>query len=239
LKLLGIGVVVQLAACIVVGGRLLALWYRTRLVPELAFGLSFVLLGAVGYPLSIVARSGAGPDWLLSVALLAQNAASFSLFLGIWRTFRPLERWPGVVAVPLGLAFVASLVAPFVDAIGPAARDVGPWYYLGFGARFFCFVWAAVESTRYLRLLRRRLPLGLADPIVVDRFRLWSINNVGISLGFVVFLAGHLLTENVGEAAWVLVCTSLTGIVSGAAMWLAFFPPRRYLRRFESGAPQA
>ncbi len=230
-KLLGIGVIVQLVACVVVGARLLALWRRTRLIPELAFGLSFVLLGAVGYPLSIVARS-AGSDELLSAALLAQNVAALSLFLGVWRTFRPFERWVGGVAIALGIAFLASLAAPFIDSIGPEARDGGAWYYLGFAARFGSFAWAAFESTRYFFLLKRRLPLGLTDETVVDRFRLWSISNIGISLSFAVFLAGRLFTENVGQAPWVLICTSVVGLVSGTAMWLAFFPPQRYLRRF-------
>ena len=77
-----------------------------------------------------------------------------------------------------------------------------------------------------------RVPQFLTDETVVDRFRLWSISNIGISLSFAVFLAGRLFTENVGQAPWVLICTSVVGLVSGTAMWLAFFPPQRYLRRF-------
>ena len=79
--------------------------------------------------------------------------------------------------------------------------------------------------------------LGLVDPVVADRFRLWSISTTTITLGFVVFLAGRLLTENVGETAWVLGATSLVGLVAGSTMWIAFFPPARYLRRFAPSAP--
>ena len=95
-KLLGLGVIFQLLACVVVGMRLILLWRRTRLLPELAFGVAFLSLGALGYPLSIVARmglAGEAGEILLSVALGAQNLAAISLLVGTWRIFRPLERW--------------------------------------------------------------------------------------------------------------------------------------------------
>ena len=53
------------------------------------------------------------------------------------------------------------------------------------------------------------------------------------------FLAGRLLTENVGSTPWVLVTTSVVGVVGGACLWLAFFPPAPYLRWVRRRAPQS
>ncbi len=42
-------------------------------------------------------------------------------------------------------------------------------------ARIVPTAWACYESLRYYRSMHRRQTLGLADPIVANRFLLWSI----------------------------------------------------------------
>lgn len=227
--LLGIGIAVQIAACAVVGIRLLLLSARTREIPELALGSSFLLMGAIGYPLSIVARSGAGGPSLLALALAAQNLSAICMYVSTWKSFRPRQRGVALIIGATLLAFAMSLGIPF--ALGEReALDAGPWYYVGFAGRFASYSWAAAEAVRYAAIQRRRLALGLADPVVADRFQLWSITSTSISLGFVVFLAGRLFSENVGASPFVLVPTSIVSVSAGVTMWLAFFPPRRYKR---------
>jgi hypothetical protein len=232
-KVLGIGVVFLIVACSVVGIRLLLLARRTRQIPELALGSSFLLLGAIGYPLSIVARtvaasSESGAGLLLACALLAQNLASMAAYVATWRIFRPTQRWASAVVCVAGAAFVASLVGDTLVAGSWRFRDGGFWYYLGYSGRAAAFFWAAAESVRYHSLLKRRLHIGLADPVVTDRFRLWALTTLSISVAFLVFLAGRLLALNVSESPAVLAGTSLCGIVGGVSMWLAFFPPPAY-----------
>jgi hypothetical protein len=236
-KWLGAGVLLQLLACAVVGAKLLGLARRTRQIPELSLGLAFLLLGAVGHPLAIAARMGPPGEqsavWL-TLALTAQNAASFAIYVMNWQTFHKGSRIVAGVVAATALGFFASGAAPWWAAPGSALAsgvDAGPAYYLGFGLRFGAFLWAAVDSIRYFRLLGRRQKLGLADPVVVDRFRLWSISTVCICAGFAVFLAGRLLPGQSSLSPWVLACTSVVAGASGVAMWLAFFPPRPYLAR--------
>jgi hypothetical protein len=227
----------MVASCAVVGIRLLVLGARTRRLPEFLFGSSFVLLGAIGYPLSILARGG-GPGGtpsttLLLVALAAQNLASLCMYVTTWRTFHPDRRW---IAGPIAIAallFGASLL------VGGSTGDPdhGPGYYLGFLLRAGAFVWASYESQLYYGAMKRRLAIGLGDPVVTDRFRLWNLATMGIVMGFGIFLAGRLTGANVGTVPWVLVATSLVSLLSGVTMWLAFFPPRAYLRRVLDRAP--
>ena len=218
-RLLGLGFVVQVVACAVVGVRLAGLALRTRKAPELFLGASFVLLGAVGYPLAVVAR-GAAPGLLLP-ALAAQDAACCSMVLATCFTFhaggtRLALASGGLVA----LGFGASLVGGQVTG----SPDAGAWYYLGFSLRAGTFVWASVESVRYARSLRRRVRVGLCDPEIANRFHLFALSNTAILAGFAVFLAGRLLTRGGSTNPWVLASTSLVGLVGGVAMWLAFFP---------------
>lgn len=223
-RLLGLGFVVQVVACAVVGVRLAGLARRTGKAPELFLGASFLLLGVLGYPLSVVAR-GTADGALLLPALAAQDAACLCMVLATCSTFHP-ER-PRLLLSSgglVGLGFCASLVGSH-EAGTP---DGGAWYYLGFALRAGSFVWATLESVRYSRSLQRRLRIGLCDPVIADRFRLWALSNTSIVAGFAVFLAGRLLTPDGATNPWVLGSTSLVGLVGGVAMWLAFFPPARY-----------
>ena len=242
LQLLGLGVVVMVVADGVVGARLLLLARRTRRLPELCFGLSFLSLGVLGYPLSIVARkaalSGVPVPELLPTALFFQNFASLAMFVATWQTFRPAARWPRHV-VWAGIAvFGASLLGDSVMAGTWVLRDGGAWYELGFWARAGTYIWAAAEAGGYYGAMRRRLRLGLADPIVTDRFRLWTISSCAISAAFLVFYMGRLWAENVATSVPVLSATSIAGLVAGVTVWLAFVPPAAYLQRVRTRAEQ-
>lgn len=56
--LLAAGALAMITVDAVVGVRLLRLARRTRKVPEAALGTAFLLLGAIGYPLTTLARRG-------------------------------------------------------------------------------------------------------------------------------------------------------------------------------------
>jgi hypothetical protein len=232
-KLLGIGIVVQVVACAVVGVRLLRLASRTREAPEFFLGGAFLLLGALGYPMSIVARGGAlgqASTGLLLTALAAQNLASLCMIAATWRTFHAERSGLWLVLAAAALAVSVSLIAGGVSG----APDQGAAYYLAFTVRMGSFTWAAFESLRYYRILRRRLRIGLGDLVVADRFRLWTISTFSIVGGFGVFLGARLLAVDVGTNPVVLLATSLVSVVGGISMWLAFFPPAGYLRRVVS-----
>ena len=80
----------------------------------------------------------------------------------------------------------------------------GPWYELGFWARAGAFAWPAFESGRYAAAMRRRLAIGLGDPVLADRFRLWAISSCAVSCAFIIFYMGRLFAENVATSLPVL-----------------------------------
>jgi hypothetical protein len=230
-SLLGLGLLVMIVATAVSGVRLLWLARRTRAHPEFAMGSACLLLGVVGYPLSTAARRGASlgglePETLLRVGLAAQDLACFAIWVATWRIFRPERRWAA------GLVAVATAALAASAAVG---GDGGPFYWVGLTARAGAFAWTAVESGRYSALLARRVPLGLADPVVHDRMRLWAIATSCITVAFLVF--GAAKATGVGaEALPVVAATSFAGLVAGVALWLAFVPPAAYARRLRARA---
>jgi hypothetical protein len=92
LALVGVGCLI--VACTAVGLRLVALGARRRQLPELALGASYLLFGALGYPLGAVARAsaaeGAGHagSWL-AAALAIQNLGIVACYVFNARVFRP------------------------------------------------------------------------------------------------------------------------------------------------------
>ena len=91
------------------------------------------------------------------------------------------------------------------------------------------FGWPAAESLAYHAKLRRRRALGLADPIVVNRFLLWGIacaTSLFISL---VNAAAALLGLGIFYQP-AMVTSALLGVMNSVLLILSFLPPVPYLR---------
>jgi hypothetical protein len=100
-------------------------------------------------------------------------------------------------------------------------------------------LWAFVESVRYHGMMRRRLRLDLADPVVTDRFRLYAVATLsGVitnTIGWVFWWQGlEMLTHPVGAPL-----LAILGANSAVFMWLAFLPPRAYVARVRARAARA
>jgi hypothetical protein len=150
------------------------------------------------------------------------------------RTQKP-ERW-------LGLYFLA--------APGFAVRVLnGPAYWIGFAVRIAALVWMAVEAFRYRGLLRRRVALGLAEPLVANRFLLWglwALCAVAMGLSDPVARVWHRALTGTASV-WhpeigrpivvvVMAMTSAVGVVGATCVFLTFFPTAGYRRWVARGA---
>lgn len=231
-------------ASLVVGLRLVWLWRRTRKSPELLVGSGLLLMAVLGYPLMTVARKSlalAEPTrtGLAAASGAAQAAGGLLLLLFVWRVFRPRAEWARWVVLCFA-ACAGGLVVLQTSSPGWwvwVTEERGVWA----AARWLFLVpigWGALESLRYWQLLRRRLRLGLSDPVLVDRFRLF-----GVAMGFG-------LLSNLGAIALQIAGIELVGtavgtlavspaLVAAVALWLAFLPPRGYLERVRRTQPAA
>lgn len=235
-----IPIVIFFALAVVVGLRLLSLWWRTRQLPELCIGLGIVLISAVGMPLSALGRlpNTVGTlfgNVVFAVGLSLACSGIALLFAFTWRVFRAEARWArfamlavslAMVTLDLGLLHAASQRSTLSEILA----GTRPWAVGIVSMVVLAFAWGGFEALRYFHLLRRRQALGLADPVVTNRFLLWAVADwtAVVLCGSVV---GFLLA---GKAVLVdplaLCAIALTGTVMSVTWYLTFFPPAAYLR---------
>lgn len=226
---------------LVVGVRLLVAWRRTRGLPELLFGIAFVgsSLGMAGIQLGERVLWG-GTAWAgpLNTSLYAfQIASTVALYVVNWRLWRPGARWAqALCAAGCALALVVygirivdgDFATNAVHTRGVALFQV---------VRFAVMVWACAEAFAHYAQLRRRLPLGLADPVAANQILLWGVAGVGTASTTVIIsvclfgLGAHPLDVPVA-----LVALTLLALVLSASMWCAFFPPVALRRHLEARA---
>jgi hypothetical protein len=239
----GVGAFVLVS--LVIGVRLLLLWRRTRKLPELVIGLSFLCEGVLTNVFNVAEKfSGRLPErWLGPIhigVVVSGCVGAVLLSIGAWRVFRPREAWARFLVV----ACVVAMAAYSVDCAFPHDGVYGPrnlwWWWMAILFRAGAHGWMGLEAFLYHRLMRRRLRLGLADPVVADRMWLWSVAGTAIA----ILWLGAGVARTVGGAAGLqhpltLQFIAVLGLLSAITNWLVFVPPRAYVRRIERRALQA
>ena len=228
-----------LATISTVGIRVLILARRNRGMPELLLGISLVVGGTFGASLEAGGMSGTEAELEPALAgALYGTGKAFSIVgfvcqaLFIRNVFRPTEAWAAglvamVVFAQLGLYTAYAAAGTFSTGVIPKEL-----FLVEFVARAFGSVWFIAEALRYYGMMRKRLSLGLADPMVTDRFRVWAVAGI---LGLVM-LGTSLPPVIVGDPNWwamdlIIPVFAATGIASSAFYLLAFFPPAWYRAR--------
>jgi len=237
-----------LSCCVlggVVGARLLGLARQTRQLPELLIGSGVFVYSSVALPALLIMGL---PSLSLAAARffqLLQQSANFvtlsAVILFTWRVFRPDAAWAraGVVAgIALGLfaSWGTVSVAPEAQGASAMPEQVRPYVSLMVVVWAGAFLWTGLESLRFHAMMRRRLALGVGDPVVCNRFLLWAIWGLCcgvldlLNLGY--NLAGLDFSRH--PAPLLTICASC--LLSSAVWYLAFLAPDSYLQLVESRA---
>jgi hypothetical protein len=255
----GIVTLLNLILAFVVGVRLLRVGLGEERRPELALSIYFlasaflsticqgIVYGGVIDPRLALDDSIARA--VLGLGILGMAIGGAAIFLFTWQTFRRDSSWARRVALAgtclaLGGFAFEALNEGFAFRLVP-----GPGHWAAWLGRTAPMVWVAVESFRYWSMLRRRLRLGLADAVVVNRFLIWSIwsaatfvNLAADPIARVLYmtLAGTTTEIVMGVVRPVVIgtmaVTMMLGLVSAATLFLTFFPTAAYRRWLERRA---
>jgi hypothetical protein len=246
--LLGISQLLYIAVVLTLGVRLLLLALRSRQLPESLLAVHFLLCCGLGYLLMVIGLTAANEPGMLPAAVVTGLIAvgTFGSCVGVFGgicfnflVFRQNEPWArGLVAlcaVTLTTGFIGyGLTGGFAHG-----HFAGPWFWLYYGTYAVGAAWVMAEPLRYYGVIRKRLQLGLAEPLVANRFLLWGIGSVGRFVMVVggavpsVFFAGTRADFAPGAVSFILIGVGLVGLVVAVSYWLTFFPTRRYVRFIE------
>jgi hypothetical protein len=233
LALLGISLFA--IASFVVGWRLLWLAHRTGLMPEKLVGGSLLLAGGIGTGLLVLSGFAGPARGVFSTAgLFAIDCGITALAVFTWRVFRPGLLGATMVATCTALLFLAFasdwVSGQYLGVRRSAFSMTGD--YVG---RFAIYGWASFETLRQYALARRRVRIGLLEPLVANRFLLWGIATLA-ALGIWGYSLWSELVARSDRTEFYLVA-SVMGCTCAASIWLAFFPPRPYQQWFAASAP--
>lgn len=227
-----------MATITTVGLRLVALARRHRELPELLLGISLLLGGTLGSVLEVAGMSKDAPfDPHVRGALIAAGKAcviggfACQVFF-IRMVFRPREAWAAALVVATICVQVATWAGFAASGTFSSGVMPSPIFLTELASRMTGSAWLVAESIRYYRVMQRRLALGLAEPIVTDRFRLWAVAGLA-GLAMLATSAPPVVAYE-RQAAWMLWMLPLfavSGIAASSAYLLAFFPPGWYRRR--------
>jgi hypothetical protein len=225
---------------LVLGPRLLFLGRSRRELPEFTMGLCLLLMGGLGYPFATLGRVvTALPDDLrglfLGCSALCNTVGFGALAIFTWRVFRPrsgfAEAMMALCMAALALLVPAEAVWPGLveSALSKEPYPGAPGYLrvvVGLGILY----WSTLEAGRFARQLGRRLAIGLGDPVVADRVRLWTIAMAGASISYTESFLLSFAGIDLPAAPMGAMTIGILGLLSAASAWLAFLPPAAYLR---------
>jgi hypothetical protein len=241
-----VGIVIVFVAglsYIAVGIYLLQTASREDRGPSLFLGLAFLCNGfSFGFSeFPFIADTDQFLKPLSFIARICSAACSISIALFIWRVFRSRTRWGGL-AVGLIVAVIAAGLT--ISALEGDWEGYAPLSSKGFWFEWAgstaAFVWLSIESFGQYVVSRRRIPLGLIDPVLCNRYFLIGFYAALASITYFIYIPMYIIYELYGVwSGWLDIALGSVEIISVIALWLSFTAPPFYRRWIGASAAVA
>jgi hypothetical protein len=237
-----VGELISALVYLYAGMRLLRLSSQTGEVPERLLGAMFLVTGIsfLFYDLPIILDSESLWTPFNLAGRVAYLPAPVLLAVFTRRVFRPEGVWAAWMAYGSAILLVAAVGGSMWSGDLEGFSVGNPWFWAEWAGYTIPFAWAGVEALAHHRQARRRLRLGLCDPLVCNRYGLWGFFGAMQVLVWVAVIPSYAEYEQGGAftATWdVLIAAG--EIFSLVLIWLIFFPPVFYRRWFQGASAAA
>lgn len=246
IAVVAIAMLLFVGTCSAVGVRLLWLAKSGGGRPALLCGNGFCLISILGFPLGVLSGQGIAPVGevllpLTVVSLLANLLGISSFYIFNVSVFRPNALWAhtlaGAAIACMGMACVANVAALALAPDTASSFEVTAGWSATFNAMcILCFGWMSCEGFTEWWKSRRRLALGLSDPVVSNRLLMWGVFGASTTSLCAVLLAVTLTGQPTVSSPLAQTAQAFFGIASSGAATLAFFPPPAYLAKLRRAA---
>jgi hypothetical protein len=243
--LAGLAQFVSIASAFWLGSVLLLRARRGGGAPERLLGLHLLLAMGAGSLLLGVASTSAHmsplPYGIFFALVLAGNLATLlGLMAALWFNSTVFH---GGASAGRTIAFAVSVLmwvgfGSYAALGGIQAPDLygpGSWPYVA--TMVIADLWLVHDALRFRRQLLRRLALGLAEPLVVDRLMLWSVASlarVGLVLMAPITSAAIGVTHlPLSLVTGLLLLSATLILVTTMSLWFMLVPSTAYQRWVE------
>jgi hypothetical protein len=219
---------------VLVGIDLIRRAKETRGLPEFFLGLAFVFNG-LSYlftDLPLILHNDAILSEFSYIGRIFAALCSLTIAVFTWRVFRPKAGWAKWGAWAVAALLVIGLT---VSALEGDWEGAHPLTYKGFWVEWLggCvpFVWLAFESLLAYSRSRRKVRIGLGDPLVCNRFFLIGLYGTLAASTYAIFLWLYIEYERHG--VWSDPLNAFAGtieVISLVALWISFAAPAFYRR---------
>jgi hypothetical protein len=239
-----------IAGSALVAFRLLGLARRTGQEPELLLGGAILCTAVLGYGVlitNLVLRGTTPPEQVSFLSVFVTGAGrtlhafGVTLFLVfVVHVFRRDEEWAKALGgFMLALLWGGLAYGAWNGSFRYEMAAVGqPGWWCEYAVIWTYSIWSAAESYRYWLAMRRRVAIGLADPLVANRFFLWGTGSVFTTCATWTASIPFLFVLSDPEAVAAItppvrIVTAIAGIGSVSCSLFAFLPPAWYKRMIE------
>ena len=244
----GLGQAIYLVAAFVLAWHLLRRAWRSRDMAPFLLGIQLLFAMGFGYLLCAagmgLAMLSATPSRALVSTLLAAGHGATIIGLSAAllferRVFWPEARWPLVVMAALMAAMGIGWLGATTSGAFATGSYANGWVQLLTAGMLGTNLWVGIEPLVYHSKLAKRVPLGLAEPLVADRFLLWGLGSLARAGLILLGPAAEAMLAGLGaEARNSFSATTLTvasglGLATSVAYWLTFNPTPAYARWVE------
>ena len=222
---------------LIAGVRLLRLSQRTGEAPERMLGVCFITIAASAFFYVLPNLPAFESLWLplnfTGRLFVIPYAVIFALFTR--RVFRPAERWGGWLVWGTAILLVIGVGGSAMGGDWEGFSISSGWFWVEWVGYTLPFGWAGLETFAQYSRARRRVRLGLCDPLVCNRYLLWAL--FGSLQVFLCLILLPQYAEYEASNRFTQTWDALYGAVeifSLVMIWLVFVPPdfyRRWIKR--------
>jgi hypothetical protein len=231
-------------AYLVLGARMLWLGVRTGMAAERLLGLTFLLwtLTYVFWVIAIASQDQPARDAQFSTAShIATNLGEILFAYFPLLAFRSGSTWAkwlsNSIAICLAVGTAGSIWTGDPAGLEPLTNA---WWWSEWIGETVTTIWIGAEGLNHYGTSRRRVRLGLCEPIEGHRFLLWGIAGVSWTLLSIVAVGQYVEFWAAGSRSVNLDnFVGLLELVALAMVWFVFFPPHFYQRWLAGGSPAA
>ena len=237
-----IGELISALIYLYAGTRLLMLSSRTGEGPERLLGAMFLLTGTsfLLYDLPIILDNESLWTPLSFAGRVTYLPAPVLLAVFTHRVFRPEGAWCAWMVYGCAILMAAGVSGSVWSGDLEGFSVSSPWFWAEWTGITVPYAWAGAEALAHHRRARRRMRLGLCEPVTCNRYLLWGFFGAAQVLVCAAAVPSYAVYENEGAfaAKWDTLI-SAGEIFSLALIGLIFFSPAFYRRWINGNAPVA